>query len=207
LESTSGRSRSHFPDSKIILRRHAERIGYAIEEREHGDDVDSFRDLVFGPARGTKLFHIFGGGTVGGFGNELGVIQQGALRLAEASFTKLAFENGCDSLIGGSLNTQEVGVAVQSIRAAIQERNMASDHLLGAPVEVAFGKMDRVGEVDDLTEKIRAGAETLDDAGNLLPSGTGTPVVVSRGGIARGGGVFGDFDLCVWFCVIGGHGV
>jgi hypothetical protein len=67
------------------------------------------------------FFDIRGSGTVGGFGDELGIVQQNALRLGQAGFIELAFENGCDSLIGGSLNPQEVGVAVQSIRAAIEE--------------------------------------------------------------------------------------
>jgi len=113
--------RSHFSDGEVVLRGNAEGIGDAIEEGEHGDDVDGLSDLVFGPAGGTKFSDIFGSGTVGGFGDELGVVQQSALRLGQASFIELAFENGCDSLIGGSLNPQEVSVAVQSIRTAIEE--------------------------------------------------------------------------------------
>ena len=73
-------SGSHFPDGEVVLRGNPERIGYAIEEGKHGDDVDGFRDLVFGPAHGAQLFDIFGGGTVGRFGNELRIVQQGALR-------------------------------------------------------------------------------------------------------------------------------
>jgi hypothetical protein len=113
--------RSHFSDGEVVLRGNAEGIRDAIEEGEHGDDVDGLSDLVFGPAGGSKFFDIFGGGAVGGFGDELGVVQQSALRLGQASFIELAFKNGCDSLIGGSLNPQEVSVAVQSIRAAIEE--------------------------------------------------------------------------------------
>src|SRR5882757_8860467 len=82
---------------------------------------------------------------------------------------------------------------------------MTGDHLLSAPVEVACGKMDRVGEVDDLTEKIRSCAETLDDAGNLLAARTRAPVVIGCGGFANGGGVFCDFDLCFGFRVVDGH--
>jgi hypothetical protein len=113
--------RSHVSDGEVVLRGNAEGIGDAIEEGEHGDDVDGLSDLVFGPAGGAKFFDISGGRTVGGFGNEPGVVQQSALRLGQASFIELAFENGCDSFIGGSLNPQEVSVAVQSIRAAIEE--------------------------------------------------------------------------------------
>jgi hypothetical protein len=115
------RLRGHFPDGEVVLRGNAESIGDAIEEGEHGDDVDGLSDLVLGPADGAKLCDIFDGGTVGGFGDELGVVQQSVLRLGQARFIELAFENGCDSLIGGSLNPQEVSVAVQSIRAAIEE--------------------------------------------------------------------------------------
>jgi hypothetical protein len=113
--------RSHFSDAEVVLRGNAEGIGDAIEEGEHGDDVDGLSDLVFAPAGAAKFCDIFGSGTVGGFGDELGVVQQSALRLGQASFIELAFENGCDSLIGGSLNPQEVSVAVQSIGAAIEE--------------------------------------------------------------------------------------
>jgi hypothetical protein len=186
---------SHFPDGEVVLRGNAEGIGDAIEEGEHGDDVDGLGDLVFGPAGGAKFFDIFGSGTVGGFGDELGVVQQGALRPGQARFIELAFENGCDSFIGGSLNPQEVSVAVQSIGAAIEEGDVAGDHFLGAPVEVPLGKMDGVGEINNLTEEVGARAEAFDDAGNLLAAGAGAPVVIGRGRVAGGGVVFGNLDL------------
>jgi len=72
---------------------------------------------------------------------------------------------------------------------------------------MAFRKMNRVGEVDDLAQEIGASAEALDDSWNLLAAGTGSPVVVGGCGIARRGGVFGDFDLGDGFRVVGGRGV
>ena len=62
----------------------------------------------------------------------LDVVQQLALRRRKPGFVELAFQNRCNTLIGGSLNTQEVGMGIQSIRASIQERNVAGDHLLVA---------------------------------------------------------------------------
>jgi hypothetical protein len=202
----------HFPDGEVILRRYTKRIGDAIEEGEHGSNVNGFGDLVFCPSCRAQLFDVFGRRTVGGFRDELRVVQQGALRLGQAGLIELAFENGCNCLIGRSLNTQEVGVAIQSIWAAIEEGDVAGDHLLGTAVEVAFGEMDRVGELDDLAEEIGTCAEAFDDSGDLLAAGTCAPVVVGGGGIAGGGGIFGDFDLGFgsWrfrFCVVGFHGM
>ena len=116
------------------MRRNAEGIGDAIEEGEHGGDVDGLGDLVFGPAGSAKLFDIFGGGTVGGFRDELHVVQQDALRRGQAGFLQLALQYCGYGLIGGSLNTQEVGVAIQSIRATVEVGDVAGDHLLGSPV-------------------------------------------------------------------------
>ncbi len=41
-------------------------------------------------------------------------------------------------------------MTVQSIRTAIQKRNVAGDHLLVPPRKVPFGKMNRVGKFDNL---------------------------------------------------------
>ena len=116
------------------MRRNAEGIGDAIEEGEHGGDVDGLGDLVFGPAHGAEFFDIFGGGTVGRFRDELHVVQKDALRRGQAGFLQLALQYCGYGLIGGSLNTQEVGVAIQSIRATVEVGDVAGDHLLGSPV-------------------------------------------------------------------------
>jgi hypothetical protein len=70
------------------------------------------------------------GGARGVFGDLFGVNQQSALCWRQAGLIEFAFQNRGYALIGGSLNPQEVSVAVQSIRAAIEERNIAGDHFL-----------------------------------------------------------------------------
>jgi hypothetical protein len=61
-------------------------------------------------------------------------------------------------------------MAVQSIWTPIQIRNVAGDHLLMPSREMAFGEVDGIRELDYLLQEIRPCAETLDDAGDLLPS-------------------------------------
>jgi hypothetical protein len=55
-----------------------------------------------------------------GKSDQLDVVEQNSLGLRQPGFVEFAFENGGYALIVCSLNTQEVGVAVQSIRAPIQ---------------------------------------------------------------------------------------
>lgn len=86
-------------------------------------------------------------------------------------------------------------MAVQSIRAAIQIRNMAGNHFLGAPRKMSFGKMDGIGKINDLPQEIRPCPKTLNDAGNLLPPGASSPVVIRGGSLSRGFVVFDDSNL------------
>ena len=79
-----------------------------------------------------------------GFGNQPRIFQQGAFGWGKSGFVELAFQNPCNGLIAGSLGPQEVGVAVESIRAAVQVGNITSNHLLVAAGEMAFGKVNRV---------------------------------------------------------------
>ena len=51
--------------------------------------------------------------------DQLHVIQQAALRHGKTGFVQIALKDCSYALIGGSLNTQEVSMAVQSIRAAV----------------------------------------------------------------------------------------
>ena len=44
-------SRCQFPDPEAVLRRNAECVSDAVEKCEHCGDVDSFRNLLFFPAR------------------------------------------------------------------------------------------------------------------------------------------------------------
>jgi hypothetical protein len=87
---------------------------------------------------------------MGRAGHKLDVIHQSALRASQARFIELAFQNCFHAFVGCSLNTQEVGVAVQSIRALIQEGDVACDHLLVPADEMAFGEVNDVRKLDDL---------------------------------------------------------
>jgi hypothetical protein len=179
--------RSHFPFIQVILCRNAEGVSHAIEERKHRGDVDGFRDLIFGPACITQFLNIRVGGTWRSVGDEFDVGHQGTFRRCQARFIKFAFEDRCYALIVGSLNPQEVGVAVESIRATVQKRNIARDHFLVTADKVAFGKMNCVGKVDDLFEEIGASAEAFYNAGNFFAAGVSAPVIVG----------FGCFPFCV----------
>jgi hypothetical protein len=87
-------------------------------------------------------------------------------------------------------------VAVQSIGTAIEIGDVAGDHFFIAASEMSLGKMNGVGKVDYLAQKIRARAEALDDARDLLPAGTRAPIIVGGKRIACGFGIFGDSDFC-----------
>ena len=87
-------------------------------------------------------------------------------------------------------------MTVQSIWTAIEEGDVAGDHLFMTPREMPLGEVNGVGEFDHLTQEIRTRAETLDDARDLLPSGSSAPEIVCSESVACGVGVFGDFDLC-----------
>jgi hypothetical protein len=103
------------------LRRYAKGVRDAIEEGERGNDVNGFRDLIFGPAGVAQLLNVRGGGFVGSLCDEIRVIEQGAFSGCQSRVIEFTFENRRNALIGGSLNTQEVSVAVESIRAPVQE--------------------------------------------------------------------------------------
>jgi hypothetical protein len=60
---------------------------------------------------------------------------------------------------------------------------------------MAFGKVNRVGELDDLAEKIRPRAKAFYDSGHLLSARSRAPKVVGDGGVAGGFGVFDNPDF------------
>lgn len=86
-------------------------------------------------------------------------------------------------------------MAVQSIRAAVQVRDTARDHFLGAPKKMSFGKMNGVGEVNNLPKEVRPCPKALDDARHLLASGTSAPIVIGGGGFACRFVVFDDSNF------------
>jgi hypothetical protein len=76
------------------------------------------------------------------------------LRLGQARLIQLALENCRCALIGCSLNPQEVGVAVQSIWAPVQVRDVARDHFFVPSREMSFRKMNSVRELNYLAQEI-----------------------------------------------------
>ena len=188
--------RGHFARRKIVLGRNAEGIGNAVEESEQCCDVHSFGDLIFTPARVPKLLHIVGCRAGGGVRDQFHIIKKNSFGRSQAGAFQLALQNRRYTLITGSLNTQEVSVAVQSIGTPVQVGNVARDHLLVSARQVACGEVDGVGEVHHLAQEVGARPKALDDAGHLVTSGAGTPVVVSRGGVSGGLSILDDLDFC-----------
>jgi len=86
-------------------------------------------------------------------------------------------------------------VGVQSIWTAVQEGNIAGDHLLVPAGKVAFGKMNGVGELHYLTEKVWPLSEALEDAGHFCAAGGIPPLIICSGGVAGGVGVLDLLDL------------
>lgn len=86
-------------------------------------------------------------------------------------------------------------MGVQSIWTAVQEGNIAGDHLLVPAGKMAFGKMNRVGELHYLTEKVRPLSEALEDAGHFCAAGGFPPLIICVGGVAGGVGVLDLVDL------------
>jgi hypothetical protein len=86
-------------------------------------------------------------------------------------------------------------VRVESIRAAIQVGDVARDHLFVSPREMAFGKVDRVGELHYVAKEIRALTEAFQDSRHLRAAGLGAPLVIGDRSIAGRLGVLDQFDL------------
>jgi hypothetical protein len=86
-------------------------------------------------------------------------------------------------------------MAVQSIRTSIQVRDVAGDHLFVSASEMPFGEMDGVRKLDHLMQEVWTRAEALEDAGDLVPPGGGTPGIIGGGSFAGGFGVFCDSDF------------
>ncbi len=76
--------------------------------------------------------------------NQFYIFQQSALRRRKARFVKLAFDDCFYTLIGCSLDPQEVGMAVQSIRTPVQIRDVTGDHLFVSTGKVPLRKVNRV---------------------------------------------------------------
>src|SRR5262249_48287642 len=118
---------------------------------------------------------------------------------------EVAFDNAGYHRFFSSLNTQEEGVRVQSIRAAIQKRHMAGDRLLGLAVKMAIREVHRVAKGDDLAQEVRAVAEALENPRDLRPARMGAVFVVDLCDLTRSVGVFNQFDLALDLCFYDRH--
>jgi hypothetical protein len=107
----------------------------------------------------------------------------------------LPFKNCRDALIIGSLNTQEVSMAVQSIRTPVQVRHVTGNQFFVTSSEVALRKMDRVRELDYLTQEVGTRAEAFDNAWNLRAPGSFPPEVIGLRGCAGRICIFGNSDF------------
>ena len=86
-------------------------------------------------------------------------------------------------------------MAVESIWTPVQEGDVAGNHFLVTPREVSFGEMDSIPHLNHFSQKIGPCPETLDNAGNLLPTGTRAPEIVGLRRLAGGFRIFNDSDL------------
>lgn len=136
--SASRRLSGHTIHGEVALRGDSKGVGHPVEKCKHRRDINRLRNLRLCPAEIAQSLHIFLRRTVRGFGDLLYVIEKGVFRRAQPRLIQVAVGN---RLYGGlfcSLNTQEVSVRVQSIRAAIQIRDVACNGFFCLAVEVAF---------------------------------------------------------------------
>ena len=126
------------------MRRNTESIGDTVKESKHGRDVHRLGNLFFLPAYIAELLRVLGRGLVSSFRDQLYIFQKCALTRTETGLVKIALEDCFYALISGSLNTQEVSMTVQSIRATIQVRDVAGNHFFMAPRQMPFRKMNGV---------------------------------------------------------------
>jgi hypothetical protein len=85
--------RCYFPHAQIILRRDAESVGHAIEEREQRRDIYGLRNLLLRPARVSQPGNIIGGRTISVSRDEFYIIQERALRCRKPRFVELALDD------------------------------------------------------------------------------------------------------------------
>ena len=188
------------------MRRNAESIGDAVEKSEHCSDIYCLGNLFLLPAYVTEVLHILHGCLVSSFGHQLYEVQQRLLACSETGFVKLAFDDCLYALIGGSLNTQEVSVAVQSIRTTVQVRDVAGNHLFVTPREMSLRKMNRVGELNYLAQKVGPCSEAFDNPRDLASPRASTPEIISRCDFTPGLSIFDDRDLGYRLCLLRAFG-
>lgn len=79
---------------------------------------------------------------------------------------------------------------------------MAGNHLLVPSGEMALGKMNDIGELKYLAQKIGPRSEALNDSGHLFSAGSCAPGVIRGSSVAGSLGVFDDTNLRRGFCFL-----
>ena len=136
--SPFARSFGHLVHLQITLRRNAERVCYAVEEGEHGRDVDRFGNLRFSPTLLAQDLHIFRGRTIRRLGHLGDIFEQRTMRVVESCILKIARYQRLNCFLFCSLNPQEVSMRIQSIRAAIEPGDPAGNRFFRPACEVPF---------------------------------------------------------------------
>ena len=136
---------------QITLRRNAERISHPVEKGEHRRNVNRLRDLGLAPSEIAQRLHVGGRGAIGCLGHLGDVFKQNAVCIVELRLCKVAGGQRLDCFFFGSLNTQEVGMRIQSIRATIKPGDPAGNRFLGLTRKMPFREVDRVAEAHHLT--------------------------------------------------------
>lgn len=104
----------------VTHRLNAERVGYPVEEGEHGGNIDGLRELLVGPSGGPQRVGVIASNFVCLEGNLASKREQQPFSRGQPGGVQVSRRDGGYGLVIGSLFTQEVGMGVQSIRAAIQ---------------------------------------------------------------------------------------
>jgi hypothetical protein len=86
-------------------------------------------------------------------------------------------------------------MAVQSIRTPVQVRHVTGNQFLVTSSEVALRKMDRVRELDYLTQEVGTCAEAFDNTWDLRAPRSFKPEVIGLRGCAGRISVFGNSDF------------
>ena len=192
----------HLVHLKIALRGNAEGVCYAVKEGEHRRDVHSLGNLGLTPTVLAQGLYIFRGRAIRRLGHLGDIFEQRAVCVVERRLLEVARNQRLDCFLFCSLNPQEVSMRIQSIRTAIQPGDPAGNRFFCPAREVPFRKVDRIAEADDLAQKIRAVAKALENAGHLLTSRMGAPIVVYLRNLAGRVSILNHLNFCL--CV--GHG-
>jgi hypothetical protein len=142
-----------------------------------------------------KQLYVFRSGAICRLSHLGYIVQQGPLGWSQSRIIEDAMGQRLNRSLFCSLNTQEVSMRIQSIRASVEPRDPTGDALLGAAIQMTLRKMDGVAEPDHFAQEIGPMAEALENTGHLLAAGLLSPFVVNLRNFAVRVGVFNQIDL------------